>query len=326
MFYQQEVKCTYNLILNVYLQVSKELRSWLLLVILACVWGSSFILMKKSMFTNDGQAIFSDNQVGSLRMLIAAIVLLPFALRAIHKLKNQKDIIPLSIVGVCGSFAPAFLFTFAETGISSGYAGMLNSFTPIFALIIGFVFFKDRLTKIQLIGVAIGATGVILLMLAGQDLSIKGDLSHVFAIVFATLLYAISLNTIKHKLQHLKGLEITSLSFLLILIPALAISSLNNSFTTITQNQFAKEGLFYLSILSVIGTAIAVVLFNQLITLSSVIFASSVTYLIPIVAVIIGLSFGEKINTLQIVSMMIVLVGIFLSNMLPKLLNRKKRQ
>lgn len=306
--------------------MSKELKSWFLLIILACVWGSSFILMKKSMLTNDNQLIFSDNQVGSLRMLIASLVLLPFALRAIKKLKNKKDILPLSIVGVCGSFIPAFLFTYAETGISSGYAGMLNSFTPIFALIIGFIVFKDRLTKIQITGVAIGAIGVVSLMLAGKDLSIKGDFSHIIAIVIATFLYAISLNTIKHKLQHLKGIEITSLSFFLILTPGLIISIANGSFSTISNNQYAFEGLIYLGILSVIGTAIAVVIFNQLITISSVLFASSVTYLIPIVAVVIGLSFGESINIEQITSMFIVLFGIFLSNMLPKLLQRKKNE
>ena len=278
------------------------------------------------MFTTNNEVVFTDSQVGSLRMLIAALVLLPFALKAIFKLGNQKNLLPLLIVGICGSFIPAFLFTYAETGISSGYAGMLNSFTPIFALIIGFVVFKDRLTKIQMTGVAIGAIGVVSLMLAGQDLSIKGDFSHILAIVIATFLYAVSLNTIKHKLQHLKGIEITSLSFLLVLIPGLIISITNGSFTTIASNQFAGEGLIYLGALSIIGTAIAVVIFNQLITMSSVLFASSVTYLIPIVAVIIGLSFGEHINTQQIISMAIVLFGIFLSNMLPKLLNRKKLQ
>lgn len=306
--------------------MSKDLKSWFLLIILASIWGSSFILMKKSMFTSNNQLIFSDNQVGSLRMLIASLVLLPFALKTINKLKNIKDIIPLSIVGVCGSFIPAFLFTYAETGISSGYAGMLNSFTPIFALIIGFIVFKDRLTKIQMTGVAIGAIGVVSLMLAGQDLSIKGDFSHIIAIVIATFLYAISLNTIKHKLQHLKGIEITSLSFLLILIPGLIISIINGSFNTISKNQYAFEGLIALGILSIIGTAIAVVMFNQLISISSVLFASSVTYLIPIVAVIIGLSFGETINIQQVTSMFIVLLGIFLSNMLPKLLQRKKNE
>lgn len=303
----------------------KELKSWFLLIILACIWGSSFILMKKSMFTSNHEAIFSDSQVGSLRMLIASLVLLPFALKAIRKLKNLKDIIPLSIVGVCGSFIPAFLFTYAETGISSGYAGMLNSFTPIFALLIGFTVFKDRLTKIQMTGVAIGAIGVVSLMLAGQDLSIKGDFSHILAIVIATFLYAISLNTIKHKLQHLKGIEITSLSFLLILLPGLIMSLINGSFNEIATNQYALEGLIYLGILSIIGTAIAVVIFNQLITISSVLFASSVTYLIPIVAVIIGISFNETINAQQVGAMFIVLIGIFMSNMLPKLLQQKKK-
>lgn len=326
MIYEQLNFSVSNSFLSVYLHVSKELKSWILLLVLACVWGSSFILMKKSMFTTTNEAIFTDGQVGSLRMLIASLVLLPFAIKAITKLKIQKNIPPLLTVGVCGSFIPAFLFTYAETGISSGYAGMLNSFTPIFALLIGFFVFKDRLTRIQMIGVGIAAVGVIALMLAGQNLSIKGDFTHIFAIVIATLLYAVSLNTIKHKLQHLKGVEITSLSFVLILFPAIIISVINGSFSTITNNPHAGEGLLYLGALSIVGTALAVVVFNQLITMSSILFASSVTYLIPIVAVIIGLSFGEHINGQQIGSMSLILIGIFLSNMLPKLLNRKKSQ
>lgn len=224
----------------------------------------------------------------------------------------------LSLVGFCGNFFPAFLFTYSETGISSGYAGMLNSFTPIFALILGFVVFSQRLNRIQMLGVGIGLVGVILLMLAGRDLEIKGDLTHVLAVVLATFFYAVSLNVIKHTLHGLKGIEITSLSFLIIFLPALIISYLNGSFVAIEIQPNAKEGLIPLTILSVVGTAFAVIIFNYLIAMTSVLFASSVTYLIPVVAVLIGVTIGEQISWGQVLSMAIVLLGVFISNVLSK--------
>jgi drug/metabolite transporter (DMT)-like permease len=292
---------------------SKILPS-ILLVILAIIWGSSFILMKRGMETNDGQEIFSDSQVASLRMLIAAIVLLPFTILSIRKIKSIKQILFLSLVGFFGNFFPAFLFTYAETELSSGYAGMLNSFTPIFTLIIGGLIFKQKLTSNQFIGVFIAFIGIILLMLAGKSFSNSGSWTHIFAIVLATVMYGISLNTIKHTLQGLKSLEITSLSFGILLIPSLIANFNSGTLKTIQSNPHAYEGLFYISILSIVGTALALILFNRIISLSSTLFASIVTYLIPIVAVIIGFWFKEKINIYQILSMLVVIVGVLIAN------------
>lgn len=294
--------------------MSNRTLSWILLVFLALIWGSSFILMKRAMYTTTGEIIFNDTQVGALRMLIAATVLLPFAVLNLSKLRDWKTIGKLAIVGFCGNFIPAFLFTYAETGISSGYAGMLNSCTPIFALLIGAFVFKDRLTRIQIIGVFIGTTGVISLMIAGQNLSISGNWTHVFAIVIATICYGISLNTIRHTLSHLKSFQIASLAFLITLLPSILISLQQDVLGTFQSNPKAIEGATAIVILSVVGTAFALIIFNRLIALSSVIFASSVTYLIPIVAVIIGLYFGETINTWQIISMSVVITGVFIAN------------
>ncbi|MFN5878085.1 MAG: DMT family transporter, partial [Flavobacteriales bacterium] len=293
---------------------SKELKSWGLLLFLACVWGSSFILMKRGMYTVDGLPIFSDLQVGAMRMLIAGLVLAPFAVRHVKKIKTWQQFISLSIVGFSGNFFPAFLFTYAETGLSSGFAGMLNSFTPIFTIIIGFFVFKVKLSSIQLLGIAIGTTGIVLLMFAGKSISMTGTWFHILAIVLATLMYGISLNTIKHTLQMFKAIEITSLAFFIVLIPAAIANLTFGTALTFQQNPHALEGLGYITILSVVGTALAVILFNKIISISSALFASSVTYFIPIVAVLIGLYFGEQISWGQVGSMCIVLLGVFILN------------
>ncbi len=269
------------------------------------------------MFDSNGAILFTDVQVGALRMLIAGTVLIPFALKAIKKIESYRDLLLLAIVGFCGNFFPAFLFTFAENGLSSGFAGMLNSFTPIFTILIGFFIFKTRLSSLQVLGVLIGTTGIILLMLAGKQISMTGTWMHILAIVLATFFYAISLNTIKHTLQHFKAIEITSLAFLTVWIPSLFISYQANTWSTLQVNPNAMEGLVYISILAIVGTAFAVLIFNQVISYSSALFASSVTYFIPVVAVIIGLNFNEKISLLQIGAMIVVFAGVFIANYLP---------
>jgi drug/metabolite transporter (DMT)-like permease len=293
--------------------MSKYTLSWFLLILLACIWGSSFILMKKGMFTEDGTAIFTSEQVGSLRMLIAALALLPISITKL-KILNWKNVFPLAIVGFCGNFIPAFLFTYAETGISSGLAGMLNSFTPIFTIIIGFLFFKTKLTNKQIIGTVIGTLGIIALVLTGKTASLNGDWDHILAIVLATLLYAISLTTIKNKLSNFNSFEITSLAFLIIFPFSIGGFFLADTIQTFNSNPMAYQGIFYIIILSIVGTALAVILFNRIIAFSSALFASSVTYFIPIVAVLIGFTFGETINLWQVLSMLIVLSGVIIAN------------
>ena len=293
--------------------MSKQTISWLLLLLLACIWGSSFILMKKGMFAEDGTVIFSSQQVGSLRMLIAALALLPISIGKLKKL-SWKNILPLAIVGFCGNFFPAFLFTYAETGISSGLAGMLNSFTPIFTIIIGFLFFKTKLTNKQILGTVIGTLGIIALVLTGKTASLNGDWDHILAIVLATLLYAISLTTIKNKLSNFNSFEITSLAFLIIFPFSIGGFFLTDTIQTFNSNPMAYQGILYIIILSIVGTALAVVLFNRIIAFSSALFASSVTYFIPIVAVFIGFAFGETLTIGQILSMLVVLTGVVIAN------------
>jgi len=306
--------------------MSKELKSWLLLLLLSCIWGSSFILMNKGLYASDKTPVFSYEQVGALRMLIASITLSPFAFYNLRKVTNYKLLFGLLIVGFSGNFIPAFLFPFAQTGLSSGYAGMLNSFTPIFTVLLGFIIYGIKLTQHQMIGMFIGTIGIVLLMLAGKQLSISGEWIHIFAIVTATLLYALSINTIKNSLQSLKAIEISSLAFLFLLIPSATAIYFTGTIETLKYNQHAGESLIYISILSIFGTTMAVLLFNVIIKNSSAIFASSVTYFIPVVAVIIGFFFEEKISWLQVGAMCVVLVGVFIINRGDQLIARYRNK
>ena len=272
------------------------------------------MLMKKGMYGPNGATIFSAPQVASLRILLASLSLLPFALPFIKKLYYRKNLLPFLGVGLCGNLIPAFLFTYAETGISSGMAGMLNSFTPIFTLLVGLIIFRVPLKLIQVIGAAIGTAGIILLVLLGKSNVLSGNTEHILAVVTATFLYGLSLNLIKQRLSEFSPLEITSLTFTSILLPSLVAFIYFGTPRVIMTHPEAGPAFFYISILGIIGTAMAVFLFNGIIKNSSALFASSVTYLIPIVAVIIGFYFSEEITWYQVGSMAIVLLGVFIVN------------
>ena len=280
--------------------------------------------MKKGMFTEEQSPIFSAAQVGTLRMLLASLVLLPLTVINYRKVKSKKDLFYFSIVGFCGSFIPAFLFTFAETGISSGFAGMMNSFTPIFTIILGFVVFNQRLKAIQLYGAGIGTIGIACLVFSGKQMALEADWDHLFAIILATFLYGISLNTIKHKLQGYSSSEITSLAFGLLFIPSVACFIFFDTEKVFLINKNAYSAFAYIAILAIIGTAFATFIFNGILRISSALFASSVTYLIPIVAVFIGIYFNEKITIFQILSMLIILLGVLVANYWELLFSKKR--
>jgi drug/metabolite transporter (DMT)-like permease len=289
-------------------------KYWLLLLLLSLIWGSSFILMKTAMYNDEGASIFSSNQVATLRILIASIALLPFGLFAIRKVNFKKDLFSFVIVALCGNLLPAFLFTYAETGITSGLAGMLNSTTPIFTIFIALIIFNDQISARQFTGAFIGLLGVTALIYFGKQNSLSGEWSHIISVVCATLCYAISLSVIRYKLSHYKSLDIASVAFLLLLIPAIGLFFLEDTLSVFKNTEDVRNGFGSILILSLIGTALALFIFNTIIKNTSALFASSVTYFIPIVAVIIGLFFNERINGPQIGGMLIALMGVFIAN------------
>lgn len=299
--------------------MSQSLKNWGMLLLLAVVWGSSFILMKRGMVDKpSGEVIFDNNQVAAMRMLIAAVVMLPFGVRHFGLIKSRKNLLHLLIVAFLGNFFPAFLFTYAETGISSGYAGMLNSCTPVFTILIGVLIFKQPLIKLQVIGVLVGAVGVVWLVNSVSVVDTSGTILHVLAVVIATLCYASSVNVIRYGLAHIKPLKITAIAFSFSFIPALILFFYFDTPVTFQTNIYAFQGFGYVVVLAVVGTALSVIVFNQLIAQSSALFASSVTYFIPIVAAIIGFWDGEVLSVWQVIAMFVVLLGVYVANVVGK--------
>ena len=277
-----------------------------ILMILAFIWGSSFILMKIGMLS------FSSDQAAALRILMASLVLMPIAIKQIKNLK-RKDLKSILIAGFIGSFFPAFLFMKAETRIDSSLAGMLNSLTPVFTLIIGLLFHRTAFRWLQVVGLLLGLTGATGLILSGDGFHLGTVNSYALFIVLATCFYAISINQIKAKLSHLTGVQVTSLSFMFI-GPVALIYLLTTKFDLVAADPSWPLHLLALAALAIIGTALAMLLMNSLIRHSSAVAASSVTYVIPIFAIMWGLLYGEKITLLHIVCMCFILTGVYLIN------------
>lgn len=296
---------------------------WLLFIFLSLTWGSSFILIKKSMFpVSEEDMVFNPYHVGALRIVIAGLLLLPFALKNLRHLKGKK-VWFLLVAGTCGNLLPSMLFPLAETHIESSLAGLLNSTTSFFVVLIGVFFFKSKPSAVQLIGLVLGSLGLFLVLRSQLGVSSKEDLAYALIVLPATLCYAISLTTIKFKLQEFKPLTITSLSFFLVFIPALGIAFFSGAFQQVVQHPDGFKALGYLSVLAGVGTALAVMLFTKLISISSPIFSSAVAYMLPIVAISIGVLLGEDFPLVNLAWGALIILGVLLMNQ-PGFLRKRK--
>ncbi|MCI1190205.1 DMT family transporter [Hymenobacter sp. DH14] len=285
--------------------------AWALLIILACIWGTSFILMKK------GLVVFSALELGAIRVSVAALLLLPFALRHVSSVKRSR-FKWLGLSGVVGTLLPAFLFAYAETKLASGLAGVLNALTAVFTLLVGALLFGQRLTGLRVLGIALGLVGtVVMLQLGGSGGDAtpagEGNAWYGLYILAATIGYGLSVNVIKHKLGGLTPVAVTSMLLMLIGGPALAFLLLGTGFVhKLTTAPGAWTAFGYIALLATMSTAVAMVLFNKLIQQSTALFASSSTYLIPIVALALGALDGEAFNIWHFVGMVIILGGVLI--------------
>lgn len=284
--------------------MAKQLK-WIYLVVLSLIWGSSFILIKKGLIG------LTAMQLGSLRIIFAALFLLLIGFKSLVKIpRHQWKYIALT--SLFGTFIPAYLFAIAETQIDSSITAILNSLTPLNTLILGAVFFGITFRRSQIWGVVIGLAGCLLLVFNGAVNHPEQNYYYAILVLIASICYAANVNLIKRYLSDLTSLSITTGNFLILLFPALGILFFTDFFEVIHDDK-VQHSLWFILILGVIGTGIANVIFFKLIQISSPVFATSVTYLIPIVAIFWGMLDNEMLTSVQCIGAFIILIGVYLS-------------
>lgn len=291
--------------------MNADKEKWLLLASLSIIWGSSFILIKKSLDH------FSPYQVGSLRVLIAGIILLPIAISN-YKLFPKKHLKWLILAALTGNFIPMFLFPIAETEVSSSIAGIINSMMPIFVIIVGALVWKFETTKKQIIGVLISFTGVCILAFGGGA-STELKIIPILLLLLATLCYALSTTTVKSKLMEVSSVVLSSFIFSFVLLfPSLIALTSTGFFSEFSFSKDNMLGLMFVSLLSIFGTGLAMTMNYRLLKVSSPLFASTVTLIMPIVAIIWGLIADEKLTVIQFIGAGIILAGLIFLRSNPK--------
>jgi len=288
---------------------NKELVAWLLLIFLAIVWGMSFILIKKI------TGVYNAVEIGGGRVLVAMITLSPWMIKNRKEFpKEREKAFYLVLLGFIGFFIPAMIFAYVGSRINSSLAGTLNSTTPIFTLIIGAVFFSQLISKFQIIGIMLGFAGSLLLILSGNDGELNFANPNSLLVLGATVMYGYNVNIIGKYLKGVKAVNITAFSLIVVGIISFSMLTFFTDFFTKSFDPANTREFLYLIVLGGFNSAFAVVLFNYVLQITSPLFGSSVTYLIPIVATIAGFLDGEVISVWHYLGMGVILIGVYLIN------------
>ncbi|MGR3811836.1 DMT family transporter [Jiulongibacter sp. NS-SX5] len=286
--------------------VSEDVVSWGILLFLSVIWGLSFLFIKKIV------VVLTPIELGAARVFLAGVFLLPWSYRG-FKIVPKKQLGWITLAGLFGNLIPAFIYAWVGSKLNSSLAGTLNSTTPIFVLIIGALIFSVVIKRFQVIGILLGFCGSLLLVLSGNDGQLNFANPYALIAMFATMMYGFNVNIISKYLSDIKPLYLTSVAFLIVGVLAFMVLPFTDFFEKILAPE-NRQILIYMLCLAGINTSLALVVFNYLLQKTSPVFASSVTYLIPIVAVMAGLLDGELISIWHYLGMGITLVGVYLIN------------
>jgi drug/metabolite transporter (DMT)-like permease len=284
--------------------------NWLTLIVLSIIWGCSFLFMKKGLDT------FRWDIVAAMRISISCVAIIPVLILHFKKI-NPKELKYYAITGFFGSGLPAFCFTFAQTHIESGISGVLNSMTPVFVFVLGVLFFGMKFEKWKLFGLIVSLTGAVLLVIFDETESGQSNILFALPVFLATVSYAISANTVKRYLQDAHPLAMGAAGFMMIGIPAI-IYLFTTKFWELSGEQYFLTSVSSIAALAILGTVTASIVFYALIQKTDSVFGSLVAYLIPIVAIILGIIDGEQFMIHHFAGMILILAGIYLLNYFPK--------
>lgn len=282
-------------------------RKWVFLILLSLVWGSSYILIKKALLG------FEPITLSALRITVSAILMLIVGLPSLKKIKKHQWKY-IFYTAFLGTFFPVFLFSFAVQGIDSAIVSMLNSFTPFNTFIIGILVFGFGYKKKQFIGITLGLIGTLVLIFNGATMNPNQNYWFALLPIIATFGYAMNVNMVKKHLSDLDALAIITGNFLMMLPPAIVVLYFSGFFSSFTGDEIQIQSMMYVVILALFGTGVAKVLYTKLVQISTPVFASSVTYLMPLVAIFWGFLDSEKLSFLQLFAGLIIMLGVYLVN------------
>ncbi|TRO64432.1 DMT family transporter [Christiangramia sabulilitoris] len=292
---------------------------WIYLIILSIVWGSSFILIKKALIG------LTALEVGSFRIIFAAVFLILVGFKSISRLSlRQWKWIILS--GFLGSFFPVYLFAYAETEIDSAIASILNATTPLLTLIFGALFFRSVFSQNKITGVIVGLLGTAGLIISGASINPDQNYMYSILVIMAAACYAMNVNILKTRMSDISPLGIAAGNFSVLFLPAVLILFLSGFFENVEFNDAFQFSILSVAILGIIGTGVAMIIFNKLVQISDPVFTTSVTYTIPVVALGWGVMDGEIFSFWQLISAFVILIGVFIVNKSKSLISRYRKQ
>ena len=286
--------------------MDKNTKKWIYLFLLSGIWGSSYILIKKGLIG------LSPIQLACFRIVITSFILVFFGLRHVSNLSRDQWKW-LSVTGFFGTFFPTFLFAYSETKIDSSVVAVLNGLTPLFTLFIAVFFFSYTFKKLQFLGVTVGLLGTVMLIYDEYSSKPFSNANYSLLVLIASLCYGFNVNILKYKLKGVSSIGVAIGNFLAITPPALVLLVLSDfSWKTFYREEDIITSLLFVFILASMGTALAKVMFNELVSISSPVFSVSTTYLLPIVAIGWGILDGEPFGISKFISAFIILIGIYL--------------
>lgn len=287
--------------------MNKGFLNWFIFILLSVIWGSSFIMMK------EGLLHLSAFQLASLRIVFSGIVLLPAAIKHFKTVPKNKLLI-IFLSGILGSLLPAYLFCVAELGIDSALAGTLNSLTPIFVIITGAIFFNSKTAGKKILGICVAFVGSLLLLFSKGQLHDNQNMLYVSFVIMATICYGFNVNMVYKYLQNIGSLQIASVALVFNAIPALIVLYFTGYFDLPLSNSAILYSTGHAALLGIFATAIASIIFYVLVKRAGAVFATMVTYGIPVIANFWGLIYGEEVGWKQFGCLLLILLGVYMAN------------
>ncbi|ASS68287.1 MULTISPECIES: EamA family transporter [unclassified Paenibacillus] len=276
------------------------------LVALSLIWGGSFYFIKLLLEeTGPWMIAFLRSSFGLVT--ITAVMLLlrkPFGLRSVPW-------IPMAVMALFNTAVPWALIGFSETRLSSGMASVLNATTPLWTIIVGTLFFRNAAGRLQWAGMLTALAGMMVLLGVNPSTIISVDGIGFACMLAATLCYGIG----SQLSRRLTGLSMYQLTFGTLLCSA-AGSGIAAFSTEPFPTAAFSSGSFIgaLAGIGVFGSGIAYIIFYYLIQKGSPEFATMVTYLVPVSAIVWGYSLlGEPLHWNLLAGLAVILGGVFLA-------------